>query len=165
MATLRYITSSARLTGWRYFWAKTVVGFNPAVHCAQCLVGAYLKQVGKQMAVNQNVPFDLKPGELVYFCGVSNPYVWKNNLHLAVVGKLGAVATAKAYNGDELVVTGAEPIKILPDEAVSTYATRGKEFLTCRNYQFGAQVAKQMPTAVRVPSSSKAAPGQSTLLI
>jgi hypothetical protein len=140
MLFVTYATNRDQVRGWRYLWAKHAVGFAPSVHCARCLKGDYLNQFGKDMGVNVLTPIDLPAGELVYFCGVATPYVWANNLHLAVRVKPGASAVISAYNGDVIEVDGAEQVHFDDKEARRLFPERAEEFLTCRNFQFAAQV-------------------------
>lgn len=73
-----------RLTGFRHFWLKRVVGFYPSQHCAGCLKGSYVDDVvGVDMPAGANLQFGAAAGELFYLCGVASPYQWANNAHLA----------------------------------------------------------------------------------
>ena len=139
----RFLITSDRpaLTGWRYFWAKRVTSFRPSVHCAQCLVGSYIREFGKTSPVNQPIEIpDLSTGDILYFCGVATPWKWANNLHLAVriTGRAFDTASVRAYNGDDLIVSGAEAIAFDATAAERDYSQRSSAYLTCRNFQFGA---------------------------
>jgi hypothetical protein len=140
MVSWTWQTSNDKIQGFRYLWLKTVEGFNPKVHCARCLTGTYSKLFSPRMLVNQTITEDYPEGMLLYFCGVSSPYRWNNNLHLAGKVTPGAVAEVEAYNGDKLIVTGLDAIAINSEPAAALYPTLGKEFLTCRNFQFGAML-------------------------
>ncbi|HYA71771.1 MAG TPA: hypothetical protein VEF36_01305 [Roseiarcus sp.] len=140
---LSFILHSEResVAGWRYLWAKRVTGFRPGCHCAGCLAGAYEERFGRAAPVNQMVALDsYERGAIIYFCGVSTPYRWSNNLHLPVriTGDAEDLARAKCYNGDELTIAGAEEIPFTDEAARLAYPARGPAFLTCRNFQFGA---------------------------
>jgi len=133
------------LQGWRYFWCKNVKGFKADVHCARCLVGSYEKRVGTRAPVNVAVPLTgHHTGDLLYFCGVAMPYRWANNFHLAVRVQPGSVTTAPMSNGDTFIVHGAARVAFDAAAAERSFAGRGKDFLTCRNFQFGAQFASQL---------------------
>lgn len=123
----------------RYLWLKTVDGFNPSVHCAQCLKGRYSKIFGVKMRTNVNLSESFKEGQLLYFCGVSRRYDWNNNLHLAGKVTEGAESKVIAYTSDILKVKNLELIPIDAKFAESKYSSKAKSFLTCRNFQFGAQ--------------------------
>lgn len=128
------------VTGWRHLWAKHVTGFVPSRHCAGCLKGSYEERFGRDMRVNDMIWLDRSPGDIIYFCGVSTPYDWANNLHLAVrvTGKTQDLARLETYTGDELTVVGAAAIPFDNTTARLRYPDRGREFLTCRNFQFAA---------------------------
>jgi hypothetical protein len=118
---------------------KTVIGFDSGQHCARCLRGDYVKAVGLKMPVNEDLALDYPEGTILYLCGVSTPYQWRNNLHLAVRVKAGATATAGAWTGDRVEILGAEALPIDGLVARRAFPSRNSAFLTCRNFQFGAQ--------------------------
>ena len=97
------------------------------------------------MIPNTPIPEEYPDGMLLYFCGVSSPYRLENNLHLAGRVTPGAASTVvDSYNGDKLIVTGLEAIAINAEPAAELYPNLGKEFLTCRNFQFGAILTQQL---------------------
>lgn len=127
------------MAGWRFLWAKRVRGFDPAVHCARCLVGPYVQPFGRRMAANQPLVISAQPGAVLYFCGVSLPYRWESNLHLAVEARPGASCEVTAYNGDMLRIEGAAALPFDDSAARARFPGFGPAFLTCRNFQFAAQ--------------------------
>lgn len=134
-------TPNSYLHGFKYLWLKTVEGFVPSVHCARCFKGSYSKTFGLKMPVNANTWADYEEGTLLYFCGVSAPYRWANNFHLA--GRVRKDAPAKVvtlWNGDTITVLGLDVIEIDASIAEKAFPDLGKEYLTCRNFQFGAQM-------------------------
>jgi hypothetical protein len=144
--SVRMDSVSGTLSGWRYLWAKKVSAFDPKVHCARCLVGPYEKAIGTKMPVNVDIQLEgYNAGDILYICGVATPYVWRNNLHLPVrvTGDENDVASVPAFNGSIIVVTGAEAIPFSDAAANELYGERGKSYLTCRNFQFGAELAQQ----------------------
>lgn len=128
------------LAGWKYLWLKTVDGFNTAHHCARCLVGSYSKHFSPRMDPGKAYGEQYQPGQLLYFCGVSAPYRWPNNMHLAGVVEAGAECRVELYTGDVLVVRNLRRIEFDDRAARERFPERGAEFLTCRNFQFAAQV-------------------------
>ena len=135
-----YNSTDGRLTGWRHLWMKHVVGFRPEVHCARCLVGPYDWAFGRAMPVNTEVqPRKVVSGAVLYFCGVSLPTRWANNFHLAARPCPGAVLTVELWNGDSITFHGLERVPFDDAAARRLYPDRPSEFLTCRNFQFGAQ--------------------------
>jgi hypothetical protein len=127
--------------GFRYLWAKNVRGFSSGRHCAGCLIGEYDKAFGLAAPVNRTVAMTGHPiGAIVYFCGVAVPYRWEKNAHLAVrvTGDRENTVTLELHTGDKLIVIGAERLAFDGAIAKAAYPDRGKAFLTCRNFQFGA---------------------------
>jgi hypothetical protein len=125
------------LTGFRYFWGKTVTGFDNKVHCAKCLLGEYDEQVKADMPANTDIEIPLDEGAVFYLCGVAIPYKWANNAHLALKVKAGATAELPLYTGDKISVEGAEKIPFDGKKALDRYSHLSKAYTTCRNFQFG----------------------------
>jgi hypothetical protein len=117
---------------------KHVTGFDPAVHCARCLRGSYEKLVGTGMIMNEPIPLLVRAGAALYLCGVSTPYRWEKNLHVAVEPHEGSVVSVKSYAGDIITFHGAREIQFDDAAARARFPDKGEEFLTCRNFQFGA---------------------------
>lgn len=130
---------ATRLTGFRHFWLKRVVGFNPSQHCAGCLKGSYVEGVvGVGMPADVDLNFGAAAGELFYLCGVASPYQWANNAHLAFRAMPGSVARLTLFNGGLLTVVDAAPVLFTDAQALEFYPGKSRAFLTCRNFQFGA---------------------------
>lgn len=135
------IVSNARplKEAFKYFWMKSVSGFNPAQHCARCLVGPYVEQVGLGMPLDQDVMIDAAEGDVFYLCGVSMPFRRDNNLHFALRANESAAAQIDLYSGGCVNAVGFERIAFTDAVARAQYAGKAAAFLTCRNFQFGAQ--------------------------
>jgi hypothetical protein len=147
-ANLKFFVLSERpiFQGWKYFWAKNVKGFNPDVHCARCLVGSYIKPISTRAQVNAEIELSGHGvGDLIYVCGVAQPYKWANNFHMAcrVTGSMQDVAAGAMAGGDTFMMRGAVRVDFDAETAQRQFAGRGRDFLTCRNFQFGAQFASQ----------------------
>jgi hypothetical protein len=149
-AKLRFFINSNAIifAGWKYFWAKKVSGFNPDVHCARCLIGPYEKKISTRALVNVEVDLTgYSVGDIVYVCGVASPYKWANNFHLAARVTegydKGEYAVGSMASGDQFFLRGAAKIPFTAEAAERAFAGRGKDFLTCRNFQFGAAMAGQ----------------------
>lgn len=119
---------------YRYFWLKTVQGFNPAAHCAASLIGRY---------ATVRRPSDLSPGLLIepptgtamYLCGVRN---YAENLHVPLLATPGA-AFAVDIPGSQARVE-VEGAVLLPIPATADLQnTDGwlAAFTSCRNWRFG----------------------------
>jgi hypothetical protein len=107
------------------------------------------------MTVNQPIAVPIPAGGLLYICGVSMPYKWANNFHMVLRAKAGATASVACYNGDSVFAEDAELVPIVATDAAELYPDRGKDFLTCRNFQFGASLGRAKPTVVRVVKADR----------
>jgi hypothetical protein len=124
-----------KLFGFMYFWGKHVKGFNSEKHCARCLSGSYEKSVSASMPLNVWREVCLS-GDVLYICGVSKPYRWEKNFHIAVKNGSGRIEKT-LYNGTGIIIEDAEEIVFDGEKARIKYPNLGPEFLTCRNFQFG----------------------------
>lgn len=138
MPTLTVISNEAEFKGFRYFWLKRVTGFDPKQHCARCLRGSYFEEVSTKLPVNRAIHIEADPGEVLYLCGVSAPYRWERNFHLALIVEHGARVGSTAYTGDVIGIEGADYLPFDDAEARRRFPDRGEAFLSCRNFQFGA---------------------------
>lgn len=126
----------------RYLWMKYVNAFNLTTHCAGCLVGEYEPNVSPNLMRLDDFKLNRFNAEYYYLCGVSKPYKWENNFHLAFKYKQGSSIQVKR-NGIFIKIQDAEEIIIqnLGVEKYSSLTQNGhkKEFRTCRNWQFAFQ--------------------------
>lgn len=132
-------------TNYKYFWAKWVTGFDPRDHCAKCLVGEWERRINPNIISPARVELDHRPGEILYICGVAEPYNWWKNFHLVVLTGSG-VATRRMSNGMVVTVQGGTEIPFGPEAAKELYPRKGRKFLSCRNFQFGASKFGFVPT-------------------
>jgi len=141
----RHKTDPNRLSGFRFFWLKYVIGSDTRVHCASSLKGQGSKKVGPNLKLNY--PHILAEAHLpgrpwtrpMYLCGVSPS--WETNFHLVFEACEGAEIRKTLYNGYELVIAGAREIEIKPLEP--GFRGLGPEFTTCRNFQYAVQLEAQ----------------------
>jgi len=126
----------------RHFWGQVVRGFNPARHCLPCLIGARKKTIRPTMASTHKngVALEIQEGEYFYLCGVSHTFAHRENFHLAGVIESGATASLTTFGKRSVVVHGMRAIQIDPGPAATLFQGKGREYLTCRNFQFAAQV-------------------------
>ena len=94
--------------------------------------------VGVDMRAGVDLQFESAAGDLFYLCGVATPYQWANNTHLAFRATPGGVARLTLFNGGLVTVANAAPVLFTDARALEFYPGKGKAFLTCRNFQFGA---------------------------
>lgn len=125
----------------RYFWIKRVEGFSPGVHCARCLRGDYLVGDGKGLAVPQSgltIDLAVEEGSVLYVCGVDIANRYDRNLHLAA--RVDPQEVACAFRDEVgVMLNGAREIPFSDRPARRLFPDRGEEFLSCRNFHFGAQ--------------------------
>lgn len=125
----------------RYLWLKSVTGVSLSAHCARCLKGTYDERIGPDVIELNNITLH---GDLYYLCGVSKPYRWENNFHLAFKRKDGATLRY-SDNGISVIIENAERIEITADAIDHSLPQAAKkEFCTCRNWQFANWLKRQM---------------------
>lgn len=125
----------------RYLWLKYVTDINLKVHCARSLVGKYSTKV-KNTKGDQVVPMILDEAEAKYYylCGVTAPYRWANNFHLAFKEAEGKELIVERH-GIRIVIQNAEEIPITDEYiAVDDPNAHKREFCTCRNWQFAHMI-------------------------
>ena len=119
-------------------WLKRVDDVNLNKHCIECLVGSRFP-IQQERGATASLP---APG-IYYLCGVTYPYVWENNFHLAfeyeeggrfIVGSKGLVVAIK--NARVLPITPDYIDRNLPQAL-------DPKFNTCRNWQFANYFAKK----------------------
>lgn len=129
----------------RFLWLKHVKGFRPSRHCSECLIGDYLLSSSakglasctKRSRVLETV---VEEGEILYLCGVDAASKHDRNIHLPMVAREGGSCMLTGERVGVLV-DGATPIPFNENAARTMYPELGEEFLSCRNFQFGAQLA------------------------
>jgi len=121
----------------RYLWLKYVTGYNLNVHCARSLKGEYSKRIGADLVGATSIQLDEFPADILYLCGVTTPYKWENNFHLAMRAE-----PDKSFEIDEhgikMTVINAIPLPIETGsmEHVGHAKLSNKAYSTCRNWQF-----------------------------
>lgn len=136
MATIR----SIKVTGhFKYLWLKTVVDVNLNVHCARCLIGEYDERISARMSEAADIELPNAPYH--YLCGVTTPYVWAENFHLAFVEKEGATLDVERH-GIHIIIDGAEELPFSEaDIDQSDPHARAYAYRTCRNWQFAHKIS------------------------
>jgi hypothetical protein len=126
------------LSGFKYWWLKSVTGYRLDVHCQQCLVGPIDRRFSAQMALNEAI---ILRGDLVYLCGGSSDWDYSKNFHVAAKLAVGEEFEVETYNGFHVHLYNAKRIDIepLPDR----WQGMSKQFTRCRNYQFAVQMSQQ----------------------
>lgn len=127
----------------KYLWLKKVNGVDLSVHCARCLLGEYDNRVNARTKSLKNIEL---LGDVYYLCGVSAPYIWANNFHLAFRLANGEKFTAER-NGVKISVENAEIIDFSENDIDMTLPqAKKKEFYTCRNWQFANKILRRSGT-------------------
>lgn len=123
-----------------YIWLKSVEDVDLTKHCAKCLIGEYNESINKHTRVNNNIQLDNE--KIYYLCGVSKPYVWDNNFHLAFRKKEGNILNI-ARKGISIEIEDAEEITFSKDDIDEQLKeSTNKQFNTCRNWQFANKYVK-----------------------
>lgn len=127
---------------YRYVWLKYVDGFNLLEHCAKSLVGNYSKLVNKATAHYSDLLLNEFDSKIYYLCGVSEPYEYDRNIHIAFIHKKGASFTFS----DGTIDIEVQNAMRLP---FGTYSinrkdplSQRKEYATCRNWQFANELCR-----------------------
>lgn len=128
-----YIEKMSVTKPFMYIWLKNVVGVDLEQHCAKCLVGSYHPGVNKD--TRQLTELHLDNG-IWYLCGVSKPYNWNNNVHLAFEHKEGSTVEF-SLNGITATIKNAVQLPISTEYVDNGHLHSSKrEYYTCRNWQF-----------------------------
>lgn len=126
----------------KYLWLKYVAGVDLNVHCARCLVGWYSKRIQPDLQDRSDIVLDEHQTEYFYLCGVSSPYRWERNFHLAFRYKAGNTLRIME-NGIEIVIEDAERIQIVKLDKYDHPKGSIGAYNTCRNWQFANMIASE----------------------
>lgn len=125
----------------RYLWLKSVVDVDLSQHCAKCLIGKYSKAVNNTSSYFENIQLE---NGVYYLCGVSIPYNWNNNFHLAFEYKQGS-SIHYSNNGIEIIIENAVALPISTEYIDADDPNYNKKaFYTCRNWQFAHYYKKRL---------------------
>lgn len=130
----------------RYLWLKSVFDVDLSVHCAKCLVGKYDNRINSRLKTAVNI---ILTDKVYYLCGVSKPYVWSNNFHIAFREKQGSNFYIDR-NGIKLFVNNAEEIEFSENDVdFDLPQAKKKEFFTCRNWQFANKLCRNETNLIK----------------
>jgi hypothetical protein len=116
-------------------------------HCMSCLIGQPSRRIDR-LAAEQTHQLDEHPAPLAYYlCGVTQPYSWSENAHLAF-----RVAPGEYWHGPALVpglvvtLQNALPIPGWGPDSIPAEAPHAGEYFyrTCRNWQFAWYLHRQI---------------------
>jgi hypothetical protein len=133
---IKEITTTAPF---RYLWLKYVSGVDLNSHCAECLLGDNSELVSPALGLaGHNLDLDEYPGEIFYLCGVSKPYNWDRNFHLAFRLAQGEEFSCEEQ-GISLTLLNAERINFEAFDARNRSSSPNRTkpvFNTCRIWIF-----------------------------
>lgn len=127
-----------------YLWLKYVNGFNLNVHCAKCLLGEYSNyfKFGQHTTYLQDILLDEHPAKYYYLCGVTKPYRWRDNLHVAFEFAKGE--KLEYWDGKTfLQIENARKIEIESRPIYRDIHGTERAFYTCRNWMFAYQMTHE----------------------
>jgi hypothetical protein len=112
------------------------------VHCARAFRGPYQPHLSPGgLLVAAPVPLDHADARVYYLCGVTSPYSWDDNLHVAFAYSPGTTldvrehgVQARIANAVRLPIPPSRPRPDLPFGHLPSY-------YTCRNWQFATSFA------------------------
>lgn len=139
MITIKEINVTGKF---KYLWLKYINGIDLSNHCAKCLLGTYSKKISNTTSSAADLTLDESNAIVYYLCGVSMPYNWNKNFHLAFKEKEGSSVKVN-YNGIEIELDNAEQILFSMDDINPADPNANKPvFATCRNWQFAHYLRK-----------------------
>jgi len=115
-----------------YLWLKTVTDVDLSNHCAKALIGEYNSNINAEIKELRNLEIS---NDIHYLCGVSKPYNWYKNFHLAFRYSKGNILEYSS-NGISIVIQDAEMLPISTDYLDLTDVNIHKRsYRACRNWQ------------------------------
>lgn len=121
----------------KYLWLRYIENFDLSQHCAKCFIGKYSSRFrfGANVTNIINAPLDEHSAKYYYLCGVTTPYRYANNLHIAFRYKKDSTII---YNDGKTIVeiVNAEKIEIKITNYDKESVGKLPEYNTCRNWQF-----------------------------
>lgn len=128
--------------GFNQLWAMYVRGFNPKVHCQNCLRGQRSAQVSRTATpVNTDIVMnETERYDSIYICGLASGKKserWFRNLHLPLEHAPGISFSQALYNGFTVHVMNARLLNydLLPDG----WLDLPREHVRCGNFRFGVR--------------------------
>jgi hypothetical protein len=122
----------------KYLWLKYVDDYDLNNHCAKSLIGGYSKKIHNKISIENELFLNEFNSKVYYLCGVSLPFNYNNNFHLAFKYLKGSFISIKE-NGIEIIIENAERIIIQKQNFYNHEKGNNKQFHTCRNWQFAYQ--------------------------
>jgi hypothetical protein len=126
-----------------YLWLEYIESVDLEQHCKRTFIGTTSRKVGTRLISGARNPVIFKhvilnegDARAFYLCGVSDPYVWRNNVHLAFVADQNSTIEFDSHS-IHAVIVGARQIEITRDDIDFNHPKAHDRFFhTCRNWQF-----------------------------
>ena len=125
-------------SNFKYLWLKYVNGYDLDNHCARSLVGSYSKKINNKIANEKDILLNEHNSKTYYLCGVSLPFNYDNNFHLAFKYSKGNNIIINE-NGVDIKIIDAERIIIKKQDIYNHEKGYNRQFSSCRNWQFAYQ--------------------------
>lgn len=125
----------------KYFWLKNVKDVDLNQHCAKCLIGEYNKKINAFEKEFSNIQLE---NGVYYLCGVSYPFIYDNNFHLAF--KYSENSNIEIQRNDvSIYMKNAVELPINAEHIDLTHSkAKFKSYYTCRNWQFANYFKKHL---------------------
>ena len=126
----------------KYLWLKGVNDVDLTNHCARSLIGKYSEVVRNNLLDLYDTAIDVPKSKAYYLCGVTQPFRYKDNFHLAFKEVEGAILKVER-NGISIEIENAEEITFSMDDIDwQLPQSELKQYSTCRNWQFANKFKK-----------------------
>lgn len=126
------------------FWLKDVKDVDLSKHCIKCLKGHRYMEITQEPGCTLTLDGD----KIYYLCGVTYPYVWEKNFHLAFQYDEHENIYG-SQNGVNLTLYHAKIIHFSEKDVDSTLPqAEDPKFFTCRNWQFANYFEKHLKEKV-----------------
>lgn len=103
------------------------------------MIGAYNNKINNRITKATNIDID---SNIFYICGVSEPFVWERNFHLALQHCEGNTVFV-CRNGIRIIVKDAKEIMFNEGDIDQTLKeSKLPAYRTCRNWQFANKYKK-----------------------
>lgn len=120
----------------KYLWLKSVDNVNLDFHCAKCLLGEYDDRINSENIHFNELDLDYSNSGIYYLCGVSYPFVYSNNIHLAFMFSKGSNISI-SNNLFDIEISDAVIVPFgINDIDVNHKKAKYRSYYTCRNWQF-----------------------------
>lgn len=136
-------------------WGMYVKDFDPTKHCIFCLKGRKERELHRQIADRDYELATDFPYFYLFAMGRGDRSI--SNVHLPVRPHPGAVASIGSLYGVTFTIRDAYALRI--DRLPEGWMGLNREYTSCRNFQFGAQMFKNRVAEIPVPEHAQSTSG------